>query len=199
MNGGFMAYVERLRFRPAGAADAIVIAALHADSWRGHYRGAYSDSFLDGDVAVDRETVWTERLRTADGGSHTVLAEDDVGIVGFAHVVFDSDPTWGALLDNLHVAQRRTRRGVGSELLALIAQAAIERSTPLYLWVLEQNLHAQAFYEARGAVRVERARVSAPGGVTSRLNGTPGKLRYAWSDPTVLFAYRFPDREAIVE
>ena len=41
------------------------------------------------------------------------LAEDDFGIVGFAHVVFDSDPTWGALLDNLHVAQRRTRQGVG--------------------------------------------------------------------------------------
>jgi hypothetical protein len=44
----------------------------------------------------------------------TLLAEDDFGIVGFAHVVFDSDPTWGALLDNLHVAQRRTRQGVGS-------------------------------------------------------------------------------------
>jgi GNAT superfamily N-acetyltransferase len=197
--GGFMAYRERLRFRSAGAADAIAIAGLHADSWRRHYRRAYSDSFLDGDVAMDRETVWTERLFTADSGSHTVLAEDGVGIVGFAHVVFDSDPTWGALLDNLHVAQRRKRQGVGSDLLALTAQAVTERETPLYFWVLEQNAHAQAFYEARGAVPVERARVSAPGGVASRLNGTPDKLRYAWSDLTVLLAYHFPNREEVVE
>ncbi len=182
--------VERPRFRSAGAADAIAIAALHAYSWRGHYRDAYSDSFLDVDVVIDRETARTERLHAADSGSHTVLAEEDGGIVGFAHVVFDSDPTWGALLDNLHVAPRHKRRGVGSELLALIALAVSKRETPLYLWVLEQNLEAQAFYEARGARPVGQARVSAPGGVASRLNGTPSKLRYFWSDPSVLLAHR---------
>jgi GNAT superfamily N-acetyltransferase len=193
-----MPNVEQLRFRSAGAADVIAIATLHADSWRRHYRDAYSDSFLDGDVVTDRETVWAERLHTADSGSHTVLAEDDVGVVGFAHVVFDSDPTWGALLDNLHVAPLHKRRGVGSELLALIALGVSKRETPLYLWVLEQNLQARAFYQARGAVHVEQARVSAPGGVANRLNGTPSKLRYFWADPSVLLAHRFPDREASV-
>lgn len=126
-----MPHLERLRFRPVGAADAIAVAALHADSWRRHYRGAYSDSFLDGDVAADRERVWTERLRTADGATQTVLAEDAAGIVGFAHVVFDSSPIWGALLDNLHVAQRCRRQGVGSELLVLMAQPVTERDTSL--------------------------------------------------------------------
>jgi hypothetical protein len=38
-------------FRAAGQDDAHAIAELHADSWRRHYRGAYSDAFLDGDVA----------------------------------------------------------------------------------------------------------------------------------------------------
>ncbi len=194
-----MAHPECLRFRSAGGADAVAIAALHADSWRRHYRGAYSDSFLDGDVVIDREVVWTERLEANNSGVHTLLAEDDVGIVGFAHVVFDSDPTWGALLDNVHVLQRRKRQGIGSELLALIAQAVIERETPLYLWVLEQNLDAQSFYEARGAVRVERVPVTAPGGVASRLDGIPFKFRYAWSDSAVLLLYRFPTREAIAE
>ena len=194
-----MAHPERLRFRTAGAADAIAIAALHAESWRRHYRGAYSDSFLDGDVVADREMIWRQRLRTADGGSYTVLAEVDAGIIGFAHLVFDSDPTWGALVDNLHVRQRHKRQGVGSELIALVAQAAIERETPLYLWVLEQNLHARAFYEARGAARVERALVLAPGGEKSRLNQTPSKLRYAWSDPTLLLTYRSPNRPATIQ
>ena len=178
-----MAQPEGLRFRPAGVADAGVIAALHADSWRNHYRGAYSDSFLDGDVLADRTAVWAERFATDDGGTLTVLAEDDGGLVGFAHTVFDADPAWGALLDNLHVRRGQKRRGIGSELVALVAQAVIERDMRLYVWVLEQNLDAQAFYQARGAVGVGRRPVHAPGGVASRLNGTPTGLRYAWPDP----------------
>ena len=181
-----MPFTGRLRFRSATAEDAIEIATLHAENWRQHYRGAYSDAFLDGDVLGDRERVWTQRLRKPDAGSRTVLAEADTGIAGFAHAVFDSDPTWGALLDNLHVSQRRKRQGVGTELLALIAQAVIARETQLHLWVLEQNLDAQAFYESRGGVRVERAQVSPPGGVASRVSGKPSKLRYVWSDPRVL-------------
>jgi hypothetical protein len=128
-----------------------------------------------------------------------VLAEDDAGLVGFAHGVFDADPTWGSLLDNLHVRQGQKRQGVGSELVAWIGQATVERETPLYVWVLEQNVDAQAFYEARGAVRVERAAVPPPGGVASRLNGSPCAFRYAWSDPAVLLTYRSPNRGAIVE
>ena len=181
-----------MRFRRAGAADATAIARLHADSWRRHYRGAYADSFLDGDVEADREQVWTERLRSAPGESLTVLAEDDAGLVGFGHAVFGSDPTWGALLDNLHVRQRRKRQGIGSELLGRIAEAVTERGTPLYLWVLEQNLPAQAFYAARGAECVGRAYVSPPGGVGARLVGAPRKLRFAWSEPAVLLGHRRP-------
>src|SRR5436305_5907713 len=153
-----------LRFRVARRPDAGRIAALHADSWRRHYRGAYSDAFLDGDVAGDRVTVWAERLSHPDGDSYTVLAEAGTSLVGFAHTVLDEDPTWGALLDNLHVVHSRKRAGVGSELLALSARAVSQRGTGLYLWVLEQNRDAQAFYEAHGARRSEHALASPPGG-----------------------------------
>jgi hypothetical protein len=33
---------------------------------------------------------------------------------------------------------------------------------------------------------VERAMTTPPGGVASRLIGSPAKLRYVWSDPAVL-------------
>jgi ribosomal protein S18 acetylase RimI-like enzyme len=172
-------------FRLAGPADAPAVAALHADSWRRHYRGAYSDAFLDGDVSVDRLAVWTDRLGRGDPASRTILAEDESALIGFAHIVLDEDPTWGALLDNIHVARPHQRRGVGSRLLAQAAEtvAGRRRRTGLYLWVLEQNVEAQAFYEARGAKRMERAPVAPPGGVPGRLNGSPCKLRYAWGDP----------------
>jgi Acetyltransferase (GNAT) family len=83
-------------------------------------------------------------------------------------------------------------RGVGSGLLARTVKAVARRHsrTGLYLWVLQQNMDAQAFYEARGAKRVERAQVAPPGGVPGRVNGSPHKLRYAWDDPGALVRQR---------
>jgi GNAT superfamily N-acetyltransferase len=178
-----------LRFRRAEARDAESVARLHAESWRRHYRGAYADAFLDGDVVADRLAVWIEKLSVADPRRCTILAEDDGGaLVGFANTVFDDDPDWGALLDNLHVTFGQQRRGIGARLLALTAAAVLERPEPtgLYLWVLEVNVAAQAFYEACGARLVGRESVTAPGGVQGRLAGSPMKLRYAWQDPAAL-------------
>jgi GNAT superfamily N-acetyltransferase len=117
-------------FRAAGRDDARAVAELHADSWRRHYRGAYSD----------------------------------------------------ALLDNLHVAYGLKRRGIGTRLLTLTRQAVRDwsPSSGLYLWVLEQNSDARAFYAAQGGVCVERDDVPPPGGDPARLTGQPVGLRYAW-------------------
>ncbi len=92
------------------------------------------------------------------------------------------------MLDNIHVAHTYQRRGVGSGLLALTAKAVATEAqrAGLYLWVLEQNVDAQLFYEAHRARRVERAQVAPPGGIAGRLIGSPHKLRYAWDDPSAL-------------
>jgi ribosomal protein S18 acetylase RimI-like enzyme len=184
---GDSAHGDEPRFRVAGPADAQAVAQLHADSWRRHYRGAYSDTFLDGDVLADRLAVWTDRLREPDPRRCTILAEHD-SLLGFANTVFDEDPTWGALLDNLHVANGHRRQGIGRRLLTLTVEAVLARpqQTALYLWVLEQNRDAQDFYEACGAIRVERDLVEPPGGIADRITGTPAKLRYVWPQPVAL-------------
>jgi len=183
--------VPSLRFRLATAADADAVAHLHADSWRRHYRGAYSDAFLDGDVVADRIETWRERLRERDPRRCTILAEC-AGAIGFANTYLEQDETWGALLDNLHVGAAHQRQGVGAMLIARTADAVVERSgadrTGLYLWVLEQNGAARAFYEALGASPAGRERVTPPGGVPGRLNGAPFKLRYWWQDAGALSA-----------
>src|SRR5919197_1212668 len=106
-----------VQIRLASRADAQRIAELHADSWRRHYRGAYSDGFLDGDVLADRLAVWRERLRASSTSACTIVAEDGAMLVGFGHVIFDDHASWGALLDNLHVTYDRQRGGTGSRLL----------------------------------------------------------------------------------
>jgi len=165
--------------RPATDADVAAIAWLHADSWRRSYRGIYSDAYLDDDVDAERLAAWTERFARPRPDQRTVLAEDDGELVGFVHTLLDDDPTWGALLDNLHVRADWQRRGLGSALVTASARAVVDErpGRALYLWVLERNARARAFYAARGGAEVERAEETAP-------DGTPiAALRVAWPDP----------------
>ncbi len=182
----------KLRFRAACPGDAHAIAGLHADSWQRHYRSAFSNAFLDNDAAGYLLRLWTERLAIPDPRARTILTERDGAIVGLAHTLLGQDATWGAYLDNLHVAYGLKRQGIGTRLLALTGQAVLDwsPSSGLYLWVLEQNTDARAFYAVRGGTCVERGEVPPPGGDASRLNGEPMGLRYAWPNPSKLLASR---------
>jgi ribosomal protein S18 acetylase RimI-like enzyme len=169
--------------RAAAVRDVDAIAALHADSWRRNYRGAYRDAYLDGDVVSERLAVWRDRLTQPATTFRTIVAARDGAFAGFAHVILDDDPTWGALLENLHVVHELKRDGIGTRLMAAAARAVLE-ATPgagLCLWVLDQNASAQAFYAARGGVDVgTEIRGPFPGG------GTALAHRIVWRDPSAL-------------
>jgi ribosomal protein S18 acetylase RimI-like enzyme len=174
---------ESCALRGASADDAVEVARLHADSWRRHYRGAFSDIFLDGDLEADRLAAWTERLRSQDS-TFTLLAEQGGSLVGFVHVELDADPVWGALVDNLHVTHDAQGRGIGTRLLVAAARGVAERrlASAMHLWVLEQNTRAQAFYLACGGQFEERAPVPPPGGDPRNLVGQPYGIRIVWGD-----------------
>jgi ribosomal protein S18 acetylase RimI-like enzyme len=176
--------VPAVSYRTARAADADGIGALHADSWRRFYRGAFADEYLDGDVLAERRAVWTARLASPAPDRVTIVAEVDAGLAGFIHLVLDEDERWGSLVDNLHVAHDRQRLGIGAALMVRGARAAVERgrTRAMYLWVLEQNTRAQAFYAALGGRPAGQHVVEPPGGVPGRLNGSPLSLRYVWPD-----------------
>lgn len=165
------------RFREATEADATAIAALHAESWRAHYRGAYRDEYLDGDVVGDRRRVWEERLSAPAPNQFVVLAEESGDLIGFACVYGEDDETWGSLLDNIHVRPGHQGRGVGAGLLAEVAAwcRANYADCGLYLWVLEQNREAQRFYQRLGASDRGGEVSEPPGG--GQIHGR----RYVWT------------------
>jgi len=175
--------VRAVRYFDATDRDADSIAAIHADSWRRHYRGAFKDTYLDGDVVADRQDVWRSRLAHPTESHFTVVARRGDVVLGFAHTILDEDPRWGSLLENLHVRSDLKRSGIGSLLLSESARRLL-RLRPkgsLHLWVLDQNTAAQAFYDARGGKRVEtQLRGPFPGG------GRSLGHRYHWPDPTRL-------------
>ena len=183
-----MSIALEVGMRLAHATDAPDVARLHTDSWRRHYRGAYSDRYLDGDLYADRLAVWSERLSRDGRGSFTVLAKHDGRAVGFAHVILDADPTWGALVDNLHVTHALQRSGIGSLLLDRVATITMERrpSSGIFLWVLEPNEAAQAFYVSRSGVLGDREMTTPPQGDPRNLAGSVRKIRVAWPDPASL-------------
>lgn len=173
-------------FRDATAHDIEAIATLHADSWRRHYRGAYLDSFLDGDVVADRRTVWHERLSAPGPSQFTIVADHNGVVVGFVHMILDADPRWGALLDNLHVTYQLKRRGIGRRLLGEAARELAWRRPAdcrCYLWVLDQNAAARSFYAACGGTDVETTLHGPfPGG------GSALTHRIAWPDAALIVA-----------
>jgi len=166
-----------MRFREASAEDAAAVAGLHAESWRVHYRGAYRDAYLDGDVVEDRHRVWLERLAAPAPNQLVLLAEEDDDLVGFACAYGQADETWGSLLDNIHVRPDHQSRGVGAALLAEVATwcSANYPDCGLYLWVLAQNPRAQRFYQRLGA-RDQGGEITEPPG-----GGQIHGRRYAWS------------------
>lgn len=141
-----------ITYRPAGPDDAEAVARLHARSWREHYRGSFTDAFLDGDLVAERRGVWRERLEAPPADQHVLLAVDGDALAGFVCVVGDHDPEWGSFVDNLHVAAEAKRRGVGASLMRRAGSWLAHRHPDLgvYLWVLEVNGPARRFYERLG-------------------------------------------------
>lgn len=168
-----------LAIRTGTRADADTIAALHARSWQITYRGLFSDAFLDGPVLEERRGLWRSRLDSWDAARNVVLlAEAEGELQGFASVLLDIEPQWGARLDNLHVNPHAKARGIGRQLVCAAAQWVRDggEMTSLHLMVFERNEAARGFYDAMRGKCVERREVTVEDG--TRLV----ELRYLWKD-----------------
>jgi len=169
-------------YRKAGPGDAEAIALLHVRSWRGSYRGSFSDAFLDEEQPGERLRVWHERLGDPSDNQLVQLAVDDGSLAGFVCVYGDEDPQWGSFVDNLHVARAAKRSGIGTSLMRQAGAWLCRRSSDLgvYLWVLEANAPARRFYERIGAHDAGATTMEAHGGATVR------SCRYVWRDARAL-------------
>jgi ribosomal protein S18 acetylase RimI-like enzyme len=180
-----------IEYRPAEPLDAQAIAHLHAQSWRENYRGSFRDEFLDGDLPNERLRVWRERLDRSRADQLVALAHDGGSLVGFVCVYGAEDPRWGSLVDNLHVAARAKRSGIGSSLMRQ-AGAWLSARYPelgIYLFVLEVNVSARRFYERLGAENSGASSMETHGGSMVR------SCRYTWRRPELLTSRAKPRSE----
>lgn len=175
--------MNTLVFRRATGNDAEAIASMHTESWRDAYRGILPDSYLDGQVADERANLWRSRFSSLGSDRFlVVLAESPRGLVGFACVLLDEDPQWGACLDNLHVMPGWRSRGVGRLLFGRAVQwvMSTEPGWPIHLWVFEANAGARRLYDALGGEVVKHHKKEVLKGIE-----IPSVL-YVWRDPQEL-------------
>lgn len=168
-----------ITYRTATPSDAAAIARLHTTSWQLHYRGMFSDEYLDGNIAEERLGEWQKRLRTANPNQHIVMAMDGDQFCGFACVYLNHDPQWGALLDNLHVLPDWKRRGIARELMRRTAAWVYEKvpDSNYYLLVLAGNTGAIQFYDRMGGKNVKTMQYEVP------YNRKEPVHLYLWDDP----------------
>src|SRR5690349_856340 len=101
----------------ASPQDVESIARLHAQSWRNAYRGMLGDDYLDRHVEADRLEFWKARFASMPPDRRLVLkALADGKLMGFVCVLLDTEPQWGARLDNLHVSPESKGTGIGYQL-----------------------------------------------------------------------------------
>jgi ribosomal protein S18 acetylase RimI-like enzyme len=171
-----------VQFREATINDINSIALLHAESWRKHYRGIWSDNFLDNDVYKERMDVWQQRLSKPEQNQYVLLAEKECELCGFACIYSDDDTLFGTLLDNLHVSGKEQGLGIGTQLMKQVAKKinARQQTTNFYLWVLEENYPAREFYERLGGKNYETISMEDPDG------GFSNTCRYIWTNASDL-------------
>ena len=109
-----------------------------------------SDDFLVNQVPQDRLCVWQERLGNGyQEGQVVVVGEEAQHLAGFV-CIFPNHDEYGALLDNLHVAPKYQRQGIGKHLMSLAISDLRGSSSGMCLWVLSQNTDAINFYKKLG-------------------------------------------------
>jgi ribosomal protein S18 acetylase RimI-like enzyme len=127
--------------RRAALSDAPGIAHVHVEAWREAYAGRIPDEFL-ASLDVDRRSrMWTALL--TKGQTDAFVAERDGAVVGWATAGAgrDVDAPVDCELEGLYVLSEVYGSGVGQQLLdAAIGDAAA------YLWVMDGNGRAEAFY-----------------------------------------------------
>lgn len=165
-------------FREATYDDAFRIAKLQAHNWQQHYRGLFSDHYLDKEVHAERLHVWQVRLQHPANNQYVLIAEENQHLAGFICGYFNDDDEFGSYLDNLHVDATIQGKGVGTQLMAQFAKE-IENGKArscFYLWVVDTNLASIAYYTNVGGVAFEKLETDDIG------DKTFFKVRFVWKD-----------------
>lgn len=150
--------------RPAAAQeDWGAVSRIYEESWKFAYRGIVPDSYLDAIPAGRWVTAGAQ-----PGRQHLVLADGPrlLGTCSVSPSRSELFPGYGELV-SLYLLPCAMGKGFGRRLLAAgLALLARQGYREAFLWVLEENRRARAFYERAGLVQAGQRTSTRLGGAT---------------------------------
>lgn len=137
------------RIRQASHADLRALAEMTVEAWRQTYGAVVDPSVIERQrVGVRRTVQFWEGLLDHGHYLWLVLSPDDriVGVAG-AEPARDAGSPASLELTMIYLLQEAQGSGIADRLLQIAIGDA-----PAYLWVLDDNPRAQAFYRRHGFV-----------------------------------------------
>ncbi len=151
---------------PATPADADLLAAMHADSWRDTYAGLIPATWLETYAREERQATWRARMfEGAEAPIEATILRINGQAAGFSCLMPLAEPGYGIYLDNLHVLHAWHGKGYGKQLMAHCACRVASQwpGKPLFLYVLDGNAQAREFYRRLGGVESDSFEDPFPG------------------------------------
>ena len=141
--------------RPLRIDDAEALARMHVGVWRAAYGHLLDPAALDAVDLADGAERWRRTARGEQDPPRSALVADDsgclVGFTAFGAPRDDDVPAGTGEVLALYVDEPYWGSDVGYRLLQAARRALRDRGFDhLYLWVLEDNPRARAFYERAG-------------------------------------------------
>jgi len=146
--------------RQARVDDAERIGTVHVAAWRSAYAGIVPASVLEAQDERVRAAFWERYVRGENWPLFVAEARGE--LVGFASCIPCRDPDLAGSsvseLAAIYLLEGASGKGIGTSLLRRCSAEAVECGCDaMTLWVLEANLRARRFYDARG-FRLDGAR-----------------------------------------
>lgn len=138
--------------RPAVTSDAEAMTTVHLQAWRETYTEIMPDTVFEAQESAreERVRIWIEIIqgRSPFGDERAYVAEAGGRVVGWATASdgLDEDAPHPNQLDGLYVLAEMHGTGIGRALL----ETAVCAEGGAYLWALDRESRAAAFYRKMG-------------------------------------------------
>lgn len=132
--------------------DIEAIARIHCNAWKQAFTDILPYEYLASLTPADFEKGWKSSIEVKR--RKNLVAEDSEGVQGFlsfAPFEVNAPSDRPVELIGIYVNPDRWGKGVGKELFGAFENLLARTNSPsFYLWVMEDNIRARAFYASQG-------------------------------------------------
>ena len=164
--------------RRATVDDAEAIERIRVETWRATYRGLLPNGLIDQlQPNVERRR---ERLRSATPSELNFVAEEAMGVVGYAFAGPERsrDAEYAGEVYAIYVLPAAQGKGHGRALIRECARALASCGlTTMLIWVLRENQIGRGFYERIGGRPVREKQLEEFPGAEEHV-----EIGYGWKD-----------------